>query len=174
MASKEFNEVLELARGVLHSSMKQLEDGFQMKDLVPIFSENYTNALAAWEGANLIAEEFKTDLKGCISAAIVFSVDVSCDLLHIAESGEVTFKETEELMAAVSGITGSIIKRIHGITAVDILPIVFENFSSIVSGVEGADKIGAELKGSPRNFLKAVVLFAVNLAFSIKEAVEKK
>jgi hypothetical protein len=173
MIVKEYNDVLVLARGVIQETMKQTADGFQMKDLIPIVSENMDKALAAFAGSELIKNEFKEHLDECIHVTLDFIIDAACDLMKIPEGGAVDFKETGEILAAVNGLAASVIKYLPGgIQSAEIMPILLENFQSIVVGADGAGKVVAEMKGDIRLFFKTVLHSAVDLTFRIKAAVE--
>lgn len=175
-AVKEYNDVLILARGLVSETLAQTADGFQVQDLIPILSENMSKAMAAYAGGELIPQAFKENLKDCIDLSIDFVIDVACDLLKLPAGGEAPqFKETEELVAAVNGIAGSVIKYLPGgIDTQEIMPIVFENFQNILVGAEGVDKIGGELKADTRAFLRLVVHASVDMAFNLKEAFENR
>ena len=173
---KELQDVLDAAAGVVESTIEELEDGFQVTDLVPIVSENVDKALAAFENGHLISVAFKDHLKESIQAISHFVIDVACDVLKVGHSTEVkAFKETQELIAAVSGLVASIVDKLPGgFKATEIVPVVYENFKSIIVGVEGVDKVGSEFKGDIRAFLHLTVGSVIAMAFDLKDAIEKK
>lgn len=172
---KEYREVLSLAKGVVASALRETADGFQVKDLIPIVSDNLKNVMSAYENAGLIPSEWKADPEACMVLTVDFAVDVAMDILKVPAGTSGEFKETNELIAAVSGITASVISHLPGgISGAEIVPIVFENFNNIIVGVDGADKIKAELSGNVRDFVKLVSLAAIKIAFEVKAAMEAK
>ena len=172
---KEYTEVLALAKDVVSSALRETADGFQVKDLIPIVSENLSSVMAAYENSNLIPGEWKANPEGCMILTVEFAVDIAMDLLKLPSGSSSDFKETNELIAAVSGIVSSFISHLpDGIQGVEILPIVLENFNTIIVGVDGADKIKSELSGNARDFIKLVSLAAIKIAFGVKAAIEAK
>ena len=174
---KEYNEVLLLAGSITRSTIRETADGFQVKDLIPILSNNLDEAKTAFEGSTLIAEAFsKKHLKQTVSVTVAFVIDTACDIIKIGEPASgMPFKEARELITAVSGITSSVISRLPGgFKAAEIFPVVTENFDNIIVGVEGANKISEEFKTDVRAFLQMVVQAAVNIAFDVINALEAK
>lgn len=167
---KQYQEVLNLAYSLTCSAKAELANGFQMKDLIPIVSDNFKNALAAVEGASEIPAEWKANERGCIEATVRFSVSVAFMLLgKNDEELPVDFKETKEILAAVGGITKSVVAALPGgIQSAEILPILTENFGAITVAADGAGKVMDEFKTSPRQFIEAVAMFAVALALDLK------
>lgn len=172
---KEYNDVLLLARGVVRDALAAQADGFQFSDVFSVLQANLDEAMVAYEGGAQIKTAWETELRQCILLTSLFAVDTACDILKVDDlAGQSQFKETDELIAAVSGILSSVISRIPGgLGADDILPIVMENFQKLLVGVEGVEKIGAEMKADVRAFLHMVVAFAVNLAFDVRDLILK-
>ena len=169
---KEYREVLDLAKGLIASAIAEAKDGFQVKDLVPIISENFKAAMTAYEGFGLIGAEWKENEDECIHLTVEFVIDAACDILKIGPATDAaSFKETGEILAAVQGIAQSVVAHLQGgFQTAEIVPVVMENFNSIVVGVEGADKVVGEFKGDIRGFIRLVAIFAVRFAFSLKGA----
>jgi len=172
---KQYQEVLDLAYSLSVSAKAEMADGFQMKDLLPIVTENFQKALAALEGASEIPAEWKADERGCIEATVKFAVSVAFMLLgKTGEELPVEFKETKEILLAIDGITRSIVAALPGgITAAEIFPVITDNFESITLAADGAGKVVEEFKSAPRQFVEAIALFAVSLALSLKDAFGK-
>ena len=171
---KEYNDVLILAQGLIVESKNQLEDGFQVKDLVPIFQENTDKALAAYEGRAEAMTVWGTDLEQALLLTCDFIIDTACDVMGIVPLQEnAEFPETAELIAAVEGLATSVLSRLGGISALDIVPIAAENFQGIISGVDGIGKIGGEMKADTRAFLKSIVFSSIRLAFQIKAKMDE-
>ena len=79
-------------------------------------------------------------------------------------------KETQEILTAVAGLVGGIVaKAKDGLTGQEVFEVTFANMSNIMIAADGADKVKAEFNGSTRDFLKLVVGFALNIAFSFKK-----
>jgi hypothetical protein len=172
-AVKEYKDVLDLGKGLVSVTLREAADGFQVKDLLPILTENLAQALAAYEGSNQIGLAWKQDPEACTRLTVEFAVDVAMDIMKIPAGSDAEFKETQELLAAVSGITSSVVAHLPGgFQTSEIIPVVFENFNSIMVGVDGVGKIGAELKKDLRAFIKLVALSAIDLAFKVKKAME--
>lgn len=174
-AVKEYNDVLVLAGGVIREGIASQADGFQVTDILTVLQSQLDEAMAAYVGGDQIPVAWRDHLRECVLLTANFAVDVACDILKVDNlNGQSQFKETDELLAAVSSIVSSVIKRIPGgLGTDDILPIVMENFQSLLTGLEGVDKIGSEMKSDVRDFLHMTVTFAVNLAFDVRDIVLK-
>lgn len=171
MSCKEYGEVLDLARGVISVTIAQTADGFQIKDLAPIFSENLDKAMLAYTDSKLIPAEWRDHTKDCILLTVNFAIDTACDALRIPATNGLAFQETLELMDMVQGLTMSVLKRLPGgITPAEGIEIVFENIPGVIKGVDGMGKISEEFKSNIRDYLKCVCTWAVNFAFSLKDA----
>ena len=176
---KELTDVLVLARSVVSTTIRELEDGFQVKDLVPIIGDNVEKAVAAYEGSGAIADAFKLHPRQAISAIATLVVDIACDILKKGypdtEPEESELKETKELIAAVSGLTVSIVEKLPGgFKATEIIPIAYDNFQSLITGIGGVSKIGAEFCGDVRAFLHMAIQAVIGIAFDVKEAIEQQ
>lgn len=172
---KEYNDVLLLARGVVRDALATQADGFQFTDVFTVLQANLDEAMVAYEGGSQIKDAWQNQLRECVLLTAMFGVDTACDILKVDDlAGQSQFKETDELIAAVSGILSSVISRIPGgLGADDILPIAMENFQKLLVGVEGVEKIGTEMKADVRAFLHMTIAFAVNLAFDVREIILK-
>jgi hypothetical protein len=171
MSCKEYGEVLDLARGVISETLEQTADGFQVKDLAPIFSENLDKAMLAYTGGSLIAAEWRDHSKDCILLTMNFAIDTACDALRIPATSGLAFQETLELMDMVQGLTMSVLKKLPGgVSPAEGIEIVFENIPGVIKGVDGMGKISEEFKSNIRDYLKCVCTWAVNFAFSLKDA----
>jgi hypothetical protein len=172
---KDYNDVLVLARGLTDETVKQLGDGFQTKDLAPIFSANFQQAIAAFEGASNVATAWKTHTDACVELTVEFAVDMACDLMKVPAGSASEFKETQEVLNAVSGLVASIAKHAQGgFQPGEYFEVAYENFNAITVAVDGADKIAVEFKADARAFIKLVALFAVKFAFGLKAALAPK
>lgn len=175
---KELQDVLDLAKSTVHTTIRELKDGFQVTDLIPIVTENVDEALRAFEGSAAVADAFKLHLRESIAMVAHFVVDVACDILKIGfptDSDENAFKETKELIAAVSGLTASIIEKLPGgFQLTEAIPVISENFQTLITGIDGAGKIGSEFKADTRAFLHLAIGSVLTIAFDIKEALEKQ
>lgn len=175
-AVKEYNDVLLLAGGVVRDGIASQADGFQFTDVLTVLQSNLDEAMAAYVGGDQISVAWRDHLRECVLLTANFAVDVACDILKLDNlQGQSQFKETDELLAAVSGIISSVIRRIpDGVGTEDILPIVMENFQGLLTGIEGVEKIGAEMKADVRAFLHMTVTFAVGVAFDVRDIILSK
>lgn len=169
---KEYSDVLVLARSLALSAVAEAANGFSVKDLVVIASTNFQNAMTAYEGSNLIGDAWKNYTEECSQLTLDFAIDTACDCLHVPAGAEgASFKETNELLDAVKGITLSIMSKLPGgFKLPELVPVAMENWSALTLGVEGANKIGVEFKGDVRSFIKFVVRFAFDFTAVIKAA----
>jgi hypothetical protein len=169
---KEYSDVLVLARGLAISAIAEAANGFSLKDVIVIASNNYQAAMDAFVGSGLIGEAWKTHTEECSQLTLDFAIDTACDCLHVPAGAEgVSFKETNELLDAVKGITLSIISKLPGgFKLPELVPVAMENWSALTLGVEGANKIGGEFKGDVRSFIKFVVRFAFDFTAIVKAA----
>lgn len=171
MSCKEYSEVLDLARGVISETLVQTADGFQVKDLAPIFSENLDKAMAAYTDGSLIGAEWRDHQKDCIMMTVNFAIDTACDVLRIPVTSGLAFQETMEVMDMVQGLTLSVLKKLPGgVTPAEGVEIVFENVPGVIKGIDGMGKVSEEFKSNIRDYLKCVCSWAINLAFSLKDA----
>jgi len=175
MEVKEYREVLDLARGVVATTIRETADGFQVKDLMPIISDNMQKTLVAYEGVNLISVEWKENPEECMFLTVDFAIDTAMDVLKVPAGTPSEFKETKELVVAISGITSSVIAHMPGgIQGAEIIPIVFENFNGIIVGLDGLDKVRGEFNADARSYVKMLATSAIKLAFQVKKAMDAK
>ena len=170
---KEYNDVLVLSRSVIKDTIASQADGFQFSDILTVLQVNLDKAMMAYTGGDQIVVAWKEYLRECAVLTAHFLVDAACDVLKLGDpSTDSEFAETDELLAAVSGIIASIMDRIPGgFQASEILPVLMENFQKLLVGIEGVDKIGAEMKADIRAFLHVVVGFAVATVFDVRDIV---
>jgi len=172
MIAKEYSEVLALTRGLVSTTLRETADGFQIIDLLPVLSENLEKALIAYEGGELIAQEWQANMKECLVMTADFVIDMACDVLKLPGKTGAEFKETSELIALVDGLTRSVVAKLPGgLSVAEILTALTENIGGLMVGLDGLNKVGDEFKSDIRSFLKVTVISVIEIAFKVRDAV---